>query len=244
MSRRITNECLFATARQMKESIAKCRVNGEFVIDDFEANVESNQVSIRYLIPASLGITTVSKLELLNSDNVVLITHNVNESTNGEDYGIVQEFFVNEHGYEFKPFAEDLAEKRYRARVIGDLWWTIDAWDYESDTYIQGTNCKHYPYSEAVSQCPEGWRVPTKNDWENLFSTATLPTELLNVNGFAATYSGYFNGSTPVEYDVGVGFHAWQAGGERSSFFEDGFSAGGGASPTTKMPIRYCRDKF
>lgn len=79
MSRRISNECLFKTALDLKDSISKCRVNGELFIDEFEVNVNYNNVSVRYLIPSTLGLSKVIKLELLNSDDTVLISHNLDE---------------------------------------------------------------------------------------------------------------------------------------------------------------------
>jgi hypothetical protein len=241
MSRRISNECLFKTALDLKDSISKCRVNGELFIDEFEVNVNYNNVSVRYLIPSTLGISKVFKLELLNSDDIVLFSHNLDEDTNGEDYGIVQDFFVNEHGFEYKPFAEDLANKRYRGFIINGILWTAYNWDYPTETYDQKSMSKHYSYSDALGQCPDGWRVPTIQDFEALIASVDGVDKLLKKDGFNADYYGFVVEGDEIEN--GNSFCMWSDDGKMLGFKKDGTIVYGGVvSGNVKMPIRYVRN--
>jgi uncharacterized protein (TIGR02145 family) len=243
MSRRISNGCLFATAEALKDAVSFARVNGSLVIR--KAAVETvrdyNRVSAGYLVPASAGIGTISKLELLDADGNVLVTQGVSESTGGKDYGVVQEFFVNEHGYEFKPFAEDPTGRRYAARMIGGLWWLAESWDRATDDSVQGTSARHYTCADAVSQCPDGWRIPSAADWSALFASVPSPSELLDVNGFAAGLDGYFPDGT-TETDEGTAFHAWEDGRKMATVSRATACDGVTVSDAVAMPVRYCRN--
>ena len=241
MSRRISNECLFKTALDLKDSISKCRVNGELFIDEYEVNVHYNHVSVRYLIPSTLGISKVIRLELLDADDNVLISHNLDEDTNGEDYGIVQDFFVNEHGFEYKPFAEDLANKRYDGFIINDMMWTAYNWDYSTETYDQKSMSKHYSYSDALGQCPDGWRLPTIQDFQALIDSVGEIDELLKKDGFNADYYGFVVEGDELENNES--FFMWSDDGKMLGFKKDGAIVYGGVvSGNVKMPIRYVRN--
>lgn len=75
-------------------------------------------------------------------------------------------------------FIDERNKKTYKYVVMGDLIWMAenlnfkieDSWCYEN----KNSNCNKfgrlYTYDAAMKACPEGWHLPSKNEWKYLFS--------------------------------------------------------------------------
>jgi uncharacterized protein (TIGR02145 family) len=94
---------------------------------------------------------------------------------------------------------------------IGEQWWFA-----KNLEFMNGSNTSKYHYNldygclyssgELSSICPEGWRIPTKEDWNKLFSqyeAATLYDDLLpgGTSGFNIIFAGHVNNDVvPASY--------------------------------------------
>ena len=75
-------------------------------------------------------------------------------------------------------FVDERNKKTYRYVAMGDLIWMAenlnfkieDSWCYDD----KNANCKKfgrlYTYDAAMNACPDGWHLPSLNEWKNLFS--------------------------------------------------------------------------
>lgn len=112
----------------------------------------------------------------------------------------------------------------YRIRKFGQLWWMIDNINfdmgdnffYEEDYVGLGSYCptddcsetgSYYGSSAAIKVCPDGWRLPTLEEWatlndnhanctwDNNSPTAnirdTMPTYEINLNSKGNIYTAY-----------------------------------------------------
>ncbi len=74
---------------------------------------------------------------------------------------------------------EDVRDgKKYSYRKVGDLDWMIENLAY-AEAGVSYYECKaadpivgrFYTWNEAKKVCPEGWRLPSKADWDNLIAS-------------------------------------------------------------------------
>ena len=123
--------------------------------------------------------------------------------------------------------------KIYPVVQIGNLYWLAENLDFSDSTIPIVTtyyNNEYYPRcryymndpaeygyngkkynllytgfcDEHIGQIiPDGWRVPTKSDFDNLVSSVSSPLELVredfggtNESGFSAPFSGFYNSNT------------------------------------------------
>lgn len=77
-------------------------------------------------------------------------------------------------------FTDPRDGQSYDVVKIGGLTWMVENLNYETETSAcpdgDSRNCKRmgrlYTWAEAKTVCPEGWRLPTKSDFEALVIAA------------------------------------------------------------------------
>lgn len=107
-------------------------------------------------------------------------------------------------------FTDSRDGKVYYYTTIGSLDWmrTNLAWAgagtaFENSTIMDDIFGRFYTQEEALSACPEGWRVPSENDWTQM--AQTIKPELkqgFDFQGIAGEMMGnlQFNGEKMWEY--------------------------------------------
>lgn len=99
---------------------------------------------------------------------------------------------------------------------------------------------RYYSYDEALTACPEGWRLPTEQDWLALCESvgATSLSEYATVNDVASKLfaSAEFNGKSMLEYWPAVGDITNAAG---VSLIPVGYSNLGEKNASGKYPSAY-----
>ena len=91
---------------------------------------------------------------------------------------------------EIGTYTDKRDQKTYRTKVFLGKIWMIDNLNFETDTswcYENNSkNCEQYgrlyPWSQAMQACPEGWRLPTREEWM-AFATANAGELWYEVDG-------------------------------------------------------------
>ncbi|WP_295096929.1 FISUMP domain-containing protein [uncultured Fibrobacter sp.] len=143
-----------------------------------------------------------------------------------DEYGPVKESknddpFLN-NDVHYKEFTDKRNYRTYKAVQIGDLTWMAenlkyemsDSWCYNNDKDMCEKYGRLYTWYSAQKACPEGWRLPTIDDWNSLNDAVCgeygIDLECLekmlkskngwntyggaNYSGFSAAPAGYFDG--------------------------------------------------
>lgn len=104
----------------------------------------------------------------------------------------------------------------YYYETIGGLdWFRNNLVDMDKGTAFAGEEVtsgvfgRYYSYEEALTACPEGWRLPTEEDWLALCASigASSVPEYSTVSGVASKLfaDARFNGEPMLEYWPAVG---------------------------------------
>ncbi len=104
-------------------------------------------------------------------------------------------------------FQLELGGRKYKTTRIGNLLWMAEnlsllvkeSWFYD-DNAIHGEKYgRLYTWKAAMDACPEGWRLPSKTDWEQMVEhlgghiTAFNNLTPGGTSGFNALFAGYRN---------------------------------------------------
>lgn len=109
--------------------------------------------------------------------------------------------------------------KYYGIVKIGDQWWFaknmgIKGFYSQTSDYNYIDYGRLYSFGELPSTCPDGWRIPTRKDWEKLFSqfdASTLYEDLLpgGKSGFNIALGGMLNTDVVPPAITGKGFYGY-----------------------------------
>ena len=98
---------------------------------------------------------------------------------------------------------QDAAGTEYRTVAIGTQRWMAENLNYaiwDSDCFECETYGRLYTWSSAKWVCPEGWHLPTLEEWNTLFAAVGGATSagavLKSASGWTSTWQGNSGGGT------------------------------------------------
>lgn len=103
-----------------------------------------------------------------------------------------------------KSTSETSYGKKSYVEISGLKWATKNVGATEDNPYGN-----FYSYEQALSACPDGWRLPTSDELEQLSQFHSIPVSYDGMHGV------WFSGSTPYKDVVDAVFSLWQVTSRR-----------------------------
>ncbi len=117
---------------------------------------------------------------------------------------------------ETSTFTDPRDGKTYKIVKIGDQWWFAEnlnyecenSWQYNDDKAKSDVYGRFYTWESAQTACPEGWHIPTNEEWDAMISAIGGETEAaIKLKSTTGDWQNSDNGG-----DNSIGFNAIPAG--------------------------------
>lgn len=95
-------------------------------------------------------------------------------------------------------FIDARDSRQYKTVLIGDQWWMAENLQFQSGSSVcydvkdglYGKCGQFYHFEDALKACPEGWHLPTDNDWKKLEVTVGMSYADAEKKGWRGTHPG------------------------------------------------------
>ena len=176
--------------------------------------VLSSSSSLVLSSSSSLALSSSSSLALSSSSSLVLSSSSSNLCT-----GFINDTLRKHLGQDKPQFCDSRDGKKYvYVKITANDFWMAENLNYDAAGSLcyndVSSNCTTYGklYSSTTNVCPEGWHIPTSEEWRKAINPSCYNTSCIG----AATLKA--NGMWGKEYQDRDGFSAMPAG-----YYFDGF---------------------
>lgn len=120
-------------------------------------------------------------------------------------------------------FTDDRDQHIYKTVKIGDQWWMAEnlnfytgggSWIYDNDPANEDKYGRMYNWATATGVCPDGWHIPTDDEWKTLEIHLGMTPEEANKYNWRGTDQGtQLKDQGSSGFDVLMGGYRFKGGG-------------------------------